>query len=210
MLKEERGVGDYVEVRCLGQMRQTMACTVCSYSSGSEEAFNMLSIPIGNQANQLLSDCLEDYMTEESIVAEVGWRCGSCGIVREGRKKLDVVKLPGLLIIHLKRFKCVDGNIEKIDAEVGIGEQIHLAGAQYHLYGVVKHTGSRESGHYVAEIRTDKGWLYVNNEKISTMGVSDLRWCSETYLLFYEIAGRIPPVSDTSIRKGPATSESRN
>jgi ubiquitin C-terminal hydrolase len=204
VLKEERGSSNGVEVRGVGQMRLTMACTVCTYSSGGEEDFNMLSLPVGNQPNQLLNDCLEDHMEDESIMAEVGWRCEGCGTVREGRKKLNVVKPPELLIIHMKRFKCVDGQIEKIDAEVGIGKLLH--GVQYHLSGVVKHRGSRESGHYVAEIRTGGSWLQVNDEKTNPTAVSELHWCSEAYLLFYETS----PVSDTSIRRGPATSESRN
>ena len=210
LLKEKRAGGG-VEERAVGQMRSTMRCASCSFMSESDEEFNMLSLPIGKQRNQLLNDCLECYLGDEEIVVEEGWRCEECSTVRSGKKNFDVVKSPEMLIIHMKRFKFTDGRIEKINAEIGIGQQIHLAGVQYSLSGIVKHEGTRESGHYVAVIRTGTGWLEVNDEKVSATVLGDLHWCSKAYLLFYEASPQKSySVSDTSIRRGPATSESRN
>ena len=107
-------------------------------------------------------------------------------MIRPGRKKCVVIEAPKLLLIHLKRFKYVAGKSLKDTSEVGIGLKIQLAGIQYNLAGIVRHSGSKESGHYVAVIRTSQGWLEVNDDKVNPMAINDLHWCSEAYLLFYE------------------------
>ena len=67
---KERRVGDEksIEEKSAGQMRSTMCCAECSYTSpGVSEFFSYLSIQLSHSPHQLLIDCLEAYLAEEEI-----------------------------------------------------------------------------------------------------------------------------------------------
>ena len=78
---KERRMGDEksIEEKSAGQMRSTMCCAECSYTSpGVSEFFSYLSIQLSHSPHQLLIDCLEAYLAEEEIPVTdegEGWRC---------------------------------------------------------------------------------------------------------------------------------------
>ena len=73
---------------------------------------------------------------------------------------------------------------------------------------MVKHNGSKESGHYIANVRTPNGWLILNDAEVEKLEQKELSWCPEAYLLFYQaVAPHSSSVPDTSLLGGaPATS----
>ena len=174
-------------------------------ASPAVDGFSCLSIQIRNGPSQLIDNCVEDFLGDEEMSIEDGWHCRDCCEVMPGTKKFSVVKSPKLLIIHLKRFSFADGRGSKIVTEVGIGKKLEVAGVQYALTGVVKHQGSKESGHYVAVIQTSNGWLEFNDVSVRRTAMKDLHWCPEAYILFYKATQvKSSPVPDTFIdMKGP-------
>lgn len=108
-----------------------------------------------------ITDCFDSYFNGEKIY---GWNCPRCKAPREAVKKLDISKLPPVLIIHLKRFyadpygsfrkKTCYVNFPLTDLDmisfVAPKERINIASSHhsYHLYAVSNHYGSMESGHY--------------------------------------------------------------
>ena len=53
--------------------------------------------------------------------------------------------------------------MSKNDSRVGVPENVVVATAMYRLLAVVKHEGSRHTGDYIAEIRSERGWLLCND-----------------------------------------------
>ncbi|KAM4091552.1 hypothetical protein ACJW30_09G144700 [Castanea mollissima] len=51
-----------------------------------------------------LYTCLEAFLREEPLVPEDMWFCPQCEERRQASKKLDLWRLPEVLVIHLKRF----------------------------------------------------------------------------------------------------------
>ncbi|XP_037889986.1 ubiquitin carboxyl-terminal hydrolase 32 isoform X1 [Glossina fuscipes] len=54
-----------------------------------------------------LNHCLKAFTSEEKL--EQWYHCGHCRGKKPATKKLQIWKLPPILIVHLKRFNCVNG-----------------------------------------------------------------------------------------------------
>ena len=171
------------------------------------DEFKWLSVQIGKVSSQLVMECVDEYLAEEVMPTDSGWYCTQCRAVN-GKKKLSIAKNPEVLIIHLKRFNYVDGRMEKDETHIGVHKVLQIAEVSYELVGVVKHNGSKESGHYIANVRTPNGWLILNDAEVEKLEQKELSWCPEAYLLFYQaVAPHSSSVPDTSLLGGaPATS----
>lgn len=62
-----------------------------------------------------LTDCLRMFEGVEDICEREGLKCDRCRVPTHHTKKMGVARAPPILIIHLKRFKIVNGNKKKID-----------------------------------------------------------------------------------------------
>lgn len=145
-----------------GQIKSTVKCTVCREESATFETFSNLSLelPMINIERCHILDCFNMYFNGENIS---GWNCPRCKVPRDAIKKLDISKLPPVLIIHLKRFygdsysfrkKSVFVEFPLTDLNmrdyVSPKERSNLSSKQhvYNLYAVSNHYGTMESGHY--------------------------------------------------------------
>lgn len=94
-----------------GQIRSTLKCRTCQMESPTYEGFSNLSLELPNDNRQChLYDCLDLYFNGEIIS---GWTCPKCKVSREAVKKLDISKLPQILVIHLKRCVCIENSAIK-------------------------------------------------------------------------------------------------
>lgn len=66
----------------------------------------------------LLSECLELYTSNEQLGQDDTWYCPRCKEHKQATKKLDLWRLPKLLIIHLKRFSYTRWYRDKIETFV--------------------------------------------------------------------------------------------
>jgi len=55
-----------------------------------------------------LAKCLEAFTQEEELGKDDEWYCTACKSHQLAKKKLQIWRLPPVLIIHLKRFQCVN------------------------------------------------------------------------------------------------------
>ncbi|KAH9642619.1 hypothetical protein HF086_011212 [Spodoptera exigua] len=91
------------------------------------------------------------------------WNCPNCKEKRDALKKLDISRLPPVLVIHFKRFYVdpkeymsnayrkkqtyIDFPLEELDMR----QFAHCSSPHaYNLYAVSNHYGSMEGGHYTA------------------------------------------------------------
>lgn len=141
-------------------------------------------------------------------------------------KQILIDEVPQVLTLHLKRFWQTLSGSTKIDLKVefpavldiapylsrssrkryGEGEgkerpkkQLNLESVKYQLYGIVVHSGSMGSGHYVAYTRRrespisdvasleeiTKGWHYFSDTQMSATTL-DYVLNQQAYILFYE------------------------
>lgn len=185
-----------------GQIKSTVKCTVCGKQSVTYESFSNLSLELPANANRCtLSDCLRLYLNGETIP---GWNCPSCKEKRDAVKKLDISRLPPVLVVHFKRFyvepkeyMChayrkkqtyIDFPLDELDARQF---SLHCAPSPtYHLYAVSNHYGSMEGGHYTAYCKSSVygKWYKYDDHLVSEIAPSEVK-SSAAYILFYSSCG---------------------
>ena len=141
-----------------------------------------------------VDDTLRAFLQPEKLEKGNEWRCPSCKQVCQASKKLDLWHLPNILIVNLKRFTTSMGRRAKLKTPTAVSlEDWHVGryvlnpdekNARYRLYGVISHTGSLNSGHYVASCRNSDSeqWIFFNDSDCSR---SSKRF-DNAYVLFYE------------------------
>jgi len=148
-----------------------------------------------------LQHCLQLWATEERLSPRDPWRCSRCQDFKEASKKLDLWKLPKLLVVHLKRFTYERGfslSRDKIDALVdyplkGLDLTPFAAGPQeeppiYDLYAVSQHMGGMGGGHYTAVCKnvTTGKWISFDDTTTTEVDEESVRADKHAYVLFYK------------------------
>lgn len=91
-----------IQTNFYGQIRSTLKCCSCGFESATYDGFSHLSLELPQNSRQCyLEDCLDLYFNGESID---GWTCPRCKSNRGAVKKLDISRLPPVLVIHFKRY----------------------------------------------------------------------------------------------------------
>ncbi|CAB3233030.1 unnamed protein product, partial [Arctia plantaginis] len=185
-----------------GQIKSTVKCTVCGKQSVTYESFSNLSLELPANANRCtLSDCLKLYLNGETIP---GWNCPNCKEKRDAVKKLDISRLPPVLVIHFKRFyvdpkeyMCnayrkkqtyIDFPLEDLDMRQF---SLHCpSNHSYNLYAVSNHYGSMEGGHYTAYCKSSVygKWYKYDDHVVTEISSSEVK-SSAAYILFYTSCG---------------------
>uniref|UniRef100_A0A1B6J488 Ubiquitin carboxyl-terminal hydrolase n=1 Tax=Homalodisca liturata TaxID=320908 RepID=A0A1B6J488_9HEMI len=189
-----------------GQLKSTVTCNHCQKQSVLFEPFSNLSIPLPTPQDTphdkdrrcTLQECLRLYLKGENIS---GWKCPSCNTPREATKKLDITRLPPVLIIHLKRFmndmvgvgwcrkrmNMVDFPVVDFDMKPYTHQESELRFHNYNLYAVSNHYGSMDSGHYTAYCKNYllNKWYKFDDQDVNELSPNEIR-TSAAYILFYE------------------------
>ncbi|CAH9074163.1 unnamed protein product [Cuscuta epithymum] len=144
-----------------------------------------------------LYSCLEAFLREEPLVPEDMWYCPQCKERRQASKKLDLWRLPEVLVIHLKRFSYsrsmkhkletfVNFPIHDFDVTKYVANKNNSQRQLYDLYALTNHYGGMGSGHYTAHIKLldENRWYNFDDSHISPINEEDVK-SSAAYVLFY-------------------------
>lgn len=192
-----------------GQIKSTVKCVYCNKESATYECFSNLSLELPSSANMCtLNTCMDMYFNGERIH---GWICPTCKQPRDAIKKLDISKLPPILVVHFKRFYAdpdgmghsykkklnyVTFPLENLDMTpyVAKSELRSMSPKTYQLYGVSNHYGSMESGHYTAFCKSGvfEKWFKFDDQVVSPIDATDVV-SSAGYILFYTWLPQTPP-----------------
>ncbi|CAA7059304.1 unnamed protein product [Microthlaspi erraticum] len=153
-----------------------------------------------------LFKCLEAFLAEEPLGPDDMWYCPVCKEHRQAKKKLDLWKLPDVLVIHLKRFTYCRYLKNKIDLFVDFpvhgldlskyvkskDGQTHL----YELYAISNHKGGMGGGHYTAyaKLMDENKWYCFDDSFVGPKNESDIK-SSDAYVLFYRRVTSEPETS---------------
>ncbi|XP_035794909.1 ubiquitin carboxyl-terminal hydrolase 8-like isoform X1 [Anopheles albimanus] len=199
-----KGKGSYISELFYGQIKSTVKCTRCHKESATYESFSNLSLELPQDSNICyLENCLDMYFNGEEVR---GWHCPKCKSNQDAIKKLDISRLPSIMVIHFKRFYAdpetaatvyrkkqtlvkfplSDLNMTRYLARTEVNRNKRLTTFRYHLYGVSNHYGSMESGHYTAFCLNNihQKWFKFDDYNVSSIDAADVQ-ASAAYILFY-------------------------
>ncbi|WCJ28722.1 Ubiquitin carboxyl-terminal hydrolase 5 [Euphorbia peplus] len=144
-----------------------------------------------------LYTCLEAFLREEPLVPEDMWHCPQCNERRQASKKLDLWRLPEVLVIHLKRFSYsrsmkhkletfVNFPIHDLDLTSYVANKNSTGRQLYELYALTNHYGGMGSGHYTAYIKLldENRWYNFDDSHITHINEEDVK-SAAAYVLFY-------------------------
>ncbi|XP_019428321.1 PREDICTED: ubiquitin carboxyl-terminal hydrolase 9-like isoform X2 [Lupinus angustifolius] len=144
-----------------------------------------------------LFSCLEAFLTEEPLGPDDMWYCPRCKEHRQATKKLDLWKLPEVLVFHLKRFSYSRYLKNKLDTYVNfpihnldLTKYVKTEDGQsyvYDLYAISNHYGGLGGGHYTAyaKLVDDNKWYHFDDGHVSPVTEADIK-SSAAYVLFYQ------------------------
>nr|KAF6488350.1 ubiquitin specific peptidase 8 [Rousettus aegyptiacus] len=183
-----------------GQFKSTVQCLTCHKKSRTFEAFMYLSLPLASTSKCTLQDCLRLFSKEEKLTDNNRFYCSHCGARRDSLKKIEIWKLPPVLLVHLKRFSydgrwkqklqtSVDFPLENLDlSQYVIGPKNNLK--KYNLFSVSNHYGGLDGGHYTAYCKNAarQRWFKFDDHEVSDISISSVK-SSAAYILFYTSLG---------------------
>ncbi|KAG6693863.1 ubiquitin carboxyl-terminal hydrolase 8-like isoform X1 [Carya illinoinensis] len=149
-----------------------------------------------------LYKCLEAFLKEEPLGPEDMWYCPSCKNPRQAIKKLDLWRLPEILVIHLKRFSYgryfknkletfVDFPVDDLDFSTFIAHKSSQLSNRYILYAISNHYGGLGGGHYTASVHHGNGmWVEFDDDKVFPITKDRIK-TSAAYVLFYRRAPNV-------------------
>lgn len=179
-----------------GQFKSTVQCLTCHRKSRTFETFMYLSLPLASTSKCSLQDCLRLFSKEERLTDNNKVFCRHCKAHRDSTKKLEIWKVPPILLVHLKRFSyegrwkqklqtSVDFPLDSLDlCQYVIGPKQNLK--KYSLYGVSNHYGGLDGGHYTAYCKNvlKQRWFKFDDHEVSELSTSSVK-SSAAYILFY-------------------------
>eukprot|EP00741_Cyanophora_paradoxa_P000373 tig00000403_g364.t1 len=157
-----------------------------------------------------LQDCLHAFCSTEELTGDDKYRCENCKSVNEATKRLTIVKLPEVLVVHIKRFRYdslfgsklsnhVAFPIEELDMRPFCQKNTKSTSFKYDLVSMVQHHGMLNGGHYTAMCKnflTNKWYEYDDSQVHPTTREEVAR--AEAYMLFYK---KRPATTTTRLRK---------
>ncbi|XP_066491255.1 ubiquitin carboxyl-terminal hydrolase 8 isoform X2 [Tiliqua scincoides] len=179
-----------------GQFKSTVQCLSCHKKSRTFEAFMNLSLPLASTSKCSLQECLRLFSKEEKLTDNNRFYCSHCKTRRDSLKKIEIWKLPPVLLVHLKRFSydgrwkqklqtSVDFPLESLDlSQYVIGPKSTLK--RYNLFAVSNHYGGLDGGHYTAYCKNaaKQRWHKFDDHEVSEISSSSVK-SSAAYILFY-------------------------
>jgi len=175
------------------------------YELEKDESFPEVGVNSSEETVDL-SSCLSAFTEEEVLSKENAWYCNKCKEFQMASKKMDLWRLPDLLVIHLKRFtftrrfrnkisSLVRFPLKDLDLKDWVSENCKLEQTtKYDLYGASMHSGGMGGGHYTAYAQSvvNNEWYYLNDSSVSKADAKSTQSpCA--YLLFYK---RQKPMQD--------------
>lgn len=176
-----------------GQQRSSLQCSACGKESVTFEPFFNLSLPIPQSSNNCnIMDCFQLYTKPEQIS---GWSCPFCKHKKGASKKIDIWKLPPVLVVHLQRFyndglwrkrlTMVDFSVTELNME-GVVKSSSPGYSKFKLYAVSNHYGTMDAGHYTAYCKNPEfnRWFKFDDQDVMEINGNEVR-SAAAYILFY-------------------------
>lgn len=150
--------------------------------------------------NASLKHCIDLFTEEEHLSGMELWYCPKCKEHRHATKKMDLWRLPNILILHLKRFSYghrgekiranIEFPLENLDLSSYLPKHPENDHEQpiYDLFAVSHHFGGLGGGHYTASAKNffNNQWYNFDDSHASLISFSPSSAGESAYLLCYQ------------------------
>ena len=177
-----------------GEHRCRVICDACFHESLIFEPFTIITLSLPPKGGCTLEDLLQHYYED----SKVEYICPECRKTGTGTRKIDIWRVPPVIILHFNRFEyevsarkkqnMISFPLEKLSFINHTAEE-HKEIAVYNLIGVSNHFGTMNGGHYTSFCKSyaEKVWYNFNDQNVTKLTTSKVN-TSAAYLLFYESA----------------------
>ena len=157
------------------------------------EPFMFLTLPVDQNGGNV-QDAIQNFCSTEVMDGDNMWYCSNCKEHVRAKKKIEIWKVPPMLIVHLKRFS---GRGGKINASVSFPmtdfdmapflKSPITTSTIYDCYSVALHHGSAGGGHYTSlgKSRITGNWYDLNDSHVGEVPPSKVENHRNAYVLFY-------------------------
>jgi ubiquitin carboxyl-terminal hydrolase 8 len=186
-----------------GQLRSVVICSVCGCESKAFDPFLYITLPV-NSKMQTLEEAIIDFLAIEKLDGDNCWKCPRCKKRVEATKKIDIWKMPPVLVVQLKRFKFdrrrrdfakIKGLI-KVPMHVDLTRFVSSPRQEdqvYDVVGVANHHGSYGHGHYTASCwhAVEKKFFRYDDTKVAEQASGTVITQDAYILVLHRRAGKI-------------------
>lgn len=181
-----------------GFFKSELVCVPCKNISIAIDPYTIISLEVKNEEKnfETLDECLRFYKNPATLKENERYTCSECKVKVEAIKIMSIYNTPDILTIHLKRFEKEPGKQgTKINTSITFPLELdmreHVSNPKenelYELYATSNHMGGTEGGHYIAHIKNNGTWYYMNDESEATELKGDFKNTDPTaYVLFYK------------------------
>ncbi|XP_063966871.1 ubiquitin carboxyl-terminal hydrolase 20-like [Lytechinus pictus] len=150
--------------------------------------------------NITLDNCLAAFFSADELKGDNMYSCEKCKKLRNGVKYVQVLELPEVLCVHLKRFRhesftsysskinsYVSFPLDSLDMTPYLAKDCKNKCATYDLSAVICHHGTAGGGHYTSYAVNWLNGQWYEYDDIYVTEVSPLQVANcEAYVLFYK------------------------
>ncbi|KAI9172922.1 Ubiquitin carboxyl-terminal hydrolase 2 [Blastocladiella emersonii ATCC 22665] len=186
-----------------GQLMSSVRCWVCNGVFRMFDVFCDLSVPIPGRGGPVhLADCLREFAREEELEPNEWYHCPQCKKRQRTSKRLQVHRLPPVLVVHLKRFASLRHKLTTPVAfpladldlsDILTPEASARNPRRYRLVGVLQHSGTLFFGHYIASVLRRDQWYCMDDAGVARIAdparAAAGDWAASAYVLFYQAVG---------------------
>ncbi|XP_070532526.1 ubiquitin carboxyl-terminal hydrolase 20-like [Ptychodera flava] len=144
-----------------------------------------------------LEDCLAAFFAADDLKGDNMYSCEKCKKLRNGVKMSQMLELPEILCVHLKRFRhemmysskissYVQFPLEGLDVKPFLSQESPSKCTMYDLVSVICHHGTAGGGHYTAYCQNWINGQWYEFDDVYVTEVHDSQVANaEAYVLFY-------------------------
>ena len=156
------------------EANRQIVCEKCGYISKSIEKLNRIELE--SSENSTISQMLKSFGNKEKLDGENQYFCETCSVKVDALKHYTLKSVPNDVIFMIKRFSynILLNQKTKLYDKIVMEEKIVIesedqGGVDYHLVGIVVHSGNEDAGHYFYYKKTGLNWVYINDEQVEVL-----------------------------------------
>lgn len=142
----------------------------CLNVSNNIEKSTILMLNLNKDCKNL-DDCYNFAKQKVKFEGDEKYYCEKCEKKRIASQRKDISRWPKNLIVWLRRYEQQGTRLSKHAQEIQIPI---LWRGEYHLKGIVLHSGSLFGGHYVYAGKVNEKWYLFNDSSVSELNKSSL------------------------------------
>lgn len=157
-------------------------CMKCMNYFERIEVFNILSLDMSSS----IKDSFDLFCKTEDMDGQV--YCKYCKSKQDYQKTYEVDTISDNLIIHMKRFECINyKNYVKNNNPIDIQDIMKIHNNHFELRGIILHSGRREGGHYTFVGKNlNNEWSMYDDRNCYPITVNLKNYSKTAYILLYE------------------------